>query len=333
MPPSLVIVGNLNREFILPLNNRPLLDAPGGSALYAAVGAAIWTAGIGLVARVGEDYPQTWLRAFEAAGLDVGGVRILPQSLDVRSFRAWLDEHTCQTDQPITHFARLGIPFPRALLGYQGPPGPSREQATFPLTSPRPGDVPDAYRRAAAVHICPLDMASAGRLLSVFQENGASLLTLAVPLLPPTPASWETLRPFLRLTAFLPEERSLRSFFQGKTDDLWEMVEEIASCGCEYVVVQREQGGQVLYDATSRQRWEVPPYPARPIDPSGVSDAFCGGFLAGLWKTGDPLQAVLHGNISASLVIEGSGALYALEALPGLAQARLERLRELACRA
>lgn len=329
MSPSLVIVGNLSREFILPWNNPPLLDAPGGSALYAAVGAAIWTTGIGLVGRVGEDYPQTWLRTFEAAGLDVRGVRVLPQPLDVRSFRVWLDEYTCQTDQPMNYFARLGIPFPKALLGYQSAPGPTREQVTSPLSSPRPDDVPDEYRRAAAVHLCPLDMTSVSRLLSVFQESGTSLLTLAVPRLPPTPSNWETLRPFLRLTAFLPQERNLRSFFQGKTENLWEMVEEVASCGCEYVVVQREQGGQVLYDATSHQRWEVPPYPARLIDPSGVSDAFCGGFLAGLWKTGDPLQAVLHGNISASLVIEGSGALYALEALPGLAQARLERLRDL----
>jgi len=40
------------------------------------------------------------------------------------------------------------------------------------------------------------------------------------------------------------------------------------------------------------------------------------------------LAAVLHGNVSASLVIEGSGPFYALEALPGLAQARLEALRD-----
>jgi len=328
MPPSLVIVGRLSREFILPLNHRPLLDAPGGSALYAAVGAAVWTPGVGLVGRVGEDYPQTWLRTFEAAGLDVRGVRILPQSLDVRSFRAWLDEHTCQTNQPITHFARLGVPFPKALLGYQGSLEPDQTQTISPLTTPRPDDVPAEYR-TAAVHICPLDVTGVGRLLAAFQESGASMVTLAVPLLPPTSSNWETLRPLLRLTAFLPEEQSLQSFFQGKTDDLWEMVEEVASCGCEYVAVQREQGGQALYDAAARRRWEVPPYPARPIDPSGVSEAFCGGFLAGLWKTGDPLQAVLHGNVSASLVIERSGALYALDALPGLAQARLERLREL----
>ena len=61
---------------------------------------------------------------------------------------------------------------------------------------------------------------------------------------------------------------------------------------------------------------------------TGAGDAFCGGFLAGYRRTYDPLLAALHGNISASLVLEGHGPFYALEALPGLAQARLEALHQ-----
>jgi hypothetical protein len=38
------------------------------------------------------------------------------------------------------------------------------------------------------------------------------------------------------------------------------------------------------------------------------------------------LQGVLHGSVSASLTIEGNGAFHALDALPGLAQARLDSL-------
>jgi hypothetical protein len=50
--------------------------------------------------------------------------------------------------------------------------------------------------------------------------------------------------------------------------------------------------------------------------------------VAGYQQTYEPLEAVLHGNISASLTLEGSGAFHALDALPGLAQARLETLRD-----
>jgi sugar/nucleoside kinase (ribokinase family) len=64
-------------------------------------------------------------------------------------------------------------------------------------------------------------------------------------------------------------------------------------------------------------------------DPTGAGDAFCGGFLAGLKKTYDPLRAALHGNVAASLAIEGTGALYTLDVAPGLAEARLDALTDL----
>jgi ribokinase len=110
------------------------------------------------------------------------------------------------------------------------------------------------------------------------------------------------------------------------------MAELLASFGCEIIVIKRGERGQLLYDASSRARWEIPSYPSQLVDPTGVGDAFCGGFLAGFRKTFDPLQAVLHGNISASIIIEGRGPLYALDALPGLTQARLEALRQSARR-
>jgi hypothetical protein len=41
------------------------------------------------------------------------------------------------------------------------------------------------------------------------------------------------------------------------------------------------------------------------------------------------VRAALHGNVSASIALEGSGAFFSLDALPGLAQARLETLKEI----
>jgi sugar/nucleoside kinase (ribokinase family) len=66
------------------------------------------------------------------------------------------------------------------------------------------------------------------------------------------------------------------------------------------------------------------------IDTTGAGDAFCGGFLAGMQKTNDPLLAVLHGNVSASLKVEGTGPFYPLDVMPGLAEARLHALQEMA---
>ena len=99
--------------------------------------------------------------------------------------------------------------------------------------------------------------------------------------------------------------------------------------GCEIVVAKRGGRGQAVLDVEGKHKWEIPAYPARLADPTGAGDAYCGGFLAGLKKTYDPLQAALYGNVAASLAVEGSGALYALGVAPGLAEARLNVMNDL----
>ncbi len=56
-----VIAGQLRRNYVLSPQGKALLDVPGGNLLYAAAGMAVWESGIGLIGRVGEDYPQEWL--------------------------------------------------------------------------------------------------------------------------------------------------------------------------------------------------------------------------------------------------------------------------------
>jgi ribokinase len=63
------------------------------------------------------------------------------------------------------------------------------------------------------------------------------------------------------------------------------------------------------------------------MDVYGAGDSYCGGFLVGLDQTGDIVEAALRGSVSASIVIEGTGAYYALDVLPELAEARLQSLR------
>ncbi len=109
--------------------------------------------------------------------------------------------------------------------------------------------------------------------------------------------------------------------------DGWDLADAFAEMGPEMVVLKLGAAGQILFDRVSNVRWRIPAYPARVRDVTGAGDAFCGGFLVGLIRTGDPKEAALHGAVSASLVVEGSGALYAIDTAPGLAQARLEALR------
>ena len=59
--PSYLVFGELRRDFLITPDNKILPDQLGGSLLYAAEGVSLWldeTDKIGLVARVGEDYPR-----------------------------------------------------------------------------------------------------------------------------------------------------------------------------------------------------------------------------------------------------------------------------------
>jgi ribokinase len=145
-----------------------------------------------------------------------------------------------------------------------------------------------------------------------------------------TPGSRRSLPALLNgVTAFLPSEEEMRNLFQSETHDLWEMAEAVALYGCETVVIKCGRHGQLLYNAATKQKWEIPAYTARVENPAGAGDAFGGGFVAGFCKNYDPLDGVLYGNVSASLNLEGFGAFHPLDVMPGLAEARLTALRDL----
>lgn len=325
-----VIAGRLTRDFILPPLGHPLLDVPGGGALYAAGGALPWDKGVGLLGRLGEDYPRPWLKDFAARGLNIDGLRILPQSADLRAFHAYNEKFEITHGSPVSQFARRGLTFPKSLLGYQSPPEVQKDTKTLDPLSPLPTEIPSNYLQTHAVHLCPLDFTSHSHLSATFRSGSITTLTLDPSPGYMIPAFFKDLRVILAsLTAFLPSEEELRSLFWGQTHDLWEMAAALGEYGCEVIVIKCGGHGQLIYDAIGKHKWELPAYPARPADPTGVGDAFCGGFLVGYRKSYDPLEAALYGNVSASLKVEGSGIFYPLDVMPGLAEARLSVLREL----
>jgi hypothetical protein len=329
--PRYVFAGQLKRDFALMPNGRALVDVLGGNVIYAASGFGVWepTSHTGLMARVGEDYPREWINQIAQRGFDIRGIKVLPEAIDLRSFYAFVDMYTRATDDPAAHFTRVHQPFPKALLNYSRPASGNENRSHLSSTSLRQSDIPEDYLGASAAHLCPIDYLTHTLLPAVLRQNGFTTITLDPSAGSMSPTFWDDIPALVTgLTAFLPNEEELRALFNGRKTDLWEMVEIIAEYGCEFVVVKRGERGQYLYDRARKEKWEIPAYPAKVIDPTGVGDAYCGGFLAGYRLTYDPIQAALYGSISASLTIEGSGPFYSLDALTGLAKARLEALKE-----
>ncbi|MFN8401235.1 MAG: carbohydrate kinase family protein [Anaerolineales bacterium] len=333
MTSTFAIAGKLAREYLLPLNGSPRLDSPGGNLLYAMSGLAVWDKSVALIARVNREYPQEWIKDFQTRGLDVEGVYVDPESdrVDIRSFIAYTDTNERSSTNAVSHFARREMTFPKSLLGYHPPDTTVKDlRETDPL-SPAARFVPKEYRSIGFLHICPFDFTSQSQMVNLFKGGSNQMISLDPAPGYMKPKFWRELRVVLQgVTAFLPSEEELRALFWGESHDLWEMAQRISEHGPQIIVIKRGSQGQLVYDAASKRRYEVPAYTARIMDSTGAGDAFSGGFLAGYQRTNDPLQAALHGNVSASLKIEGVGAFATLDAMPGLAEARLHALKEMA---
>jgi len=330
MRPTFILAGKLSREYILPPVGQPSLDIPGGSLLYAAGGLAVWNTGAGLLGRVGRDYPDHWLNELKERGFDIRGIRVQSDDIDLRSFVAYNDANERSFTSVVSHFARRQLTFPKSLIGYQLAEESSMDPREPNPISPSALDVPREYRNVKYVHLCPLDFTSQSQLVNLFRGGSNQTVSLDPALSYMNPSFWRDLRVVLQgVTIFQPSEEELRALFWGETTDLWEMAREVSSYGPQLIVIKKGGHGQAIYDAAGNHRYEVPAYPSRLADPTGAGDSFCGGFLAGFQKTGDPLMAAIYGSVSASLKIEGSGPFYPTSVLPGLAEARLHSLQQL----
>jgi ribokinase len=318
-----VIFGRLTREFLLPPTGQPRLDMPGGSLLYAAAGLGAWESGVGLVGRVGNDYPRAWLNDVKSRGFDMTGIHILQKDLDVRDFIAYNEAFEANRVNPVSHFARREMTFPKTLLGYQ----PDKKVDGESKLTVR--DIPDDYLTARAAYLCPMDLVTQTQLIAGLKRGHVHSFILDPSPDTMTPASRRNLPALLNgVTAFLTSEEEIRNLFQSETHDLWEMAEAVSLYGCEFVVIKRCGHGQLLYHAATKEKWEIPAYTARVEELTGAGDSFGGGFVAGYCKNYDPLQGVLYGSISASLNVEGIGVFHPLDVMPGLAEARLRVLRD-----
>ena len=325
-----VIAGRLNRDYILPIAGPPQIDVVGGNLLYAAVGLRFWGQTCGMIAQVGQDYPLEWLEPLKGIGLDLSGIKTLPDPLDSRRFMAHSDAKTTHFKNPVQHFADRELSFPPGLLGYQ----PKQLEQQHGAKSAKPliqiSDIPKFYLDASSLHICPIDFSSHMNLPSLFRQGQATTITIASHPGYMSPTFWQEIPKMLsEITAFITTEPEIRSLFQGRQTELWEMAAVLADYGAELIIIHTDDKGVYLFDHAAKKRWVIPNYQANVINPTGAYDAFAGGFLVGYRETYDPLEATLMGNVAASFVVEGNDPLYALDALPRLVELRQTALRDL----
>ncbi len=327
--PRFAVVGGLREDYFITPSGEAHLREIGGNVLYAGVGAAIWTSGVGLVARVGDNYPAEWIEQFKSRGFDTRGINVLKGWHDTRTFYAYLSLEERVDSDPAGHFARIGRPLPTELKDYTTSTEGQDDRRKFGPLAVRPADIPGSFHDIRGLHLAPCDYMTHRTLPEAMRALGVKVVTCDPSVRYMQPGLKAEVAAVVRgLDAFVPSEMEVRSYYRTDAMDPWEAAAEFAAMGCRIVVIKRGANGLFVYHAESGNKWLVPAYPVTVRDVTGAGDAFGGGFNVGLADTGDPVEAALRGAVSASIVIEGAGALTGLEAHPGLAQARLDSLRE-----
>jgi len=325
---KLLIAGALTQDFIIDLDGKAANNLPGGSLFYAAAGARIWQENIGLIGRVGSNYPEAWLKSAEKRGLDTSGILRLAQPYEVRHFFHWQDGERSLQENPVASYARVGLSFPHELLGYHPQTTTVPEKMWANISANLNPTFPNEYMDISGAHICPLDLMAHIKLPAVLQKGLVNTITISPSDDYMLPAYFQQIPAVIKDTfAFLPTEAQISSLFRGRSQDLWEMAAGLTEMGCPIILIYRGEKGFCMFDAASHKKYVLPFYPTRWQDPTGIFDVFAGAFLGEYKTTYDPLQALIAGAAVASLAVEGTGAFYCLDRLPGLETARCEVLK------
>lgn len=281
---KILCIGHLNLEDTFYPDCSPQLKQAGGAALYAAVGARLWHEQVGIVSCRGTNYPETYLEQMVDGGLDVSRCRLI--DADTMAGR--------------TEYAPDGS---RQYRMYT-----SREERI--RLTPSPEDLPVSQLEGVSwIHLGPMKPTLQAAWVAHCRSHVAtiSLDTDVSFVVAETDAIFDLLR---HVDIFLPSQIEADACFPSLSPAL--SSEMLAAFGPKLVIIKRGAAGVHVYDRTHEHHLDVPAVPTRVIDVTGAGDAFCGGFAATFQQTRDPLRSARCGAVSASLVIQGYGALHAL---------------------
>lgn len=303
--PDLVIVGQVTVDDIVPAEPGPWTRQLGGSSLYAAAGARLWLdpARIGVVARVGRDYPFDVAACLGEAGIT--SVQLTP--FDADHLVEWL---IYEPDG-----SRRSLPRNPELLDVGGE-GASASMARYREKlleiAPPASEIPSAWLPARAVHLCPQ---VGGRHPDSLAELKGRADWISVD---PSPhysrhADAETLAATLSgASAVLPSAQEV----QGLMDALGaeETGRRLHAAGIPEVVVKR--GDRPLVLAAGGPVRHLPVARVAALDPTGAGDAFCGAYAACRLLGHAPAEAARRAALASARVVQCSGVEAALRLEP-----------------
>jgi len=293
VPPQVIVIGNLTIDDIVRANGTTSLRSLGGNTIYAATAARIWGVGVGVVARVGDDFPPVAMASLRDAGVDTLGI----QPISGPTLRFWI---------------LYGEDGGRTFVG-----GTPAERGIE--VAPAPSDVPAGWleqARRPVVHVASMPLVAAARIV----EHVRSVSPSATITLDPH-GEWCSDREAVLTVArqadiFLPSREELQCLLGY--DDPERACAELIAEGVRAVVAHDGANGALVVTAAGPSA-RVAAADVVVVDETGAGDCFCGGLAAGLALGDDLLGATQRGAASAGAALGSSGSLRLIDGRATLA--------------
>lgn len=310
-----VVVGGLTIDHVVSTRGERMPSQFGGNAAYGSAGLRLWAkpGEVGIVARMGEDYPREWVDKIRQAGIDTEGVRSLPIP---HTLRGGMVYNSRGDRDDYVNFSEDGKAF-----AAQDPERIRQAQEDF---APDSGDIPESYRSAEGIFLAPRKLEKQLDCARFFRQAGEGKKIIVDPLSfsmrMERKAELESL--LSMVDAFLPSEVEVTELF-GPIDPK-EAARRLGEMGAPVVVIKLGREGCLVYERQTGEMTRLPVCRVDARDPTGAGDSFCGGYLAGLLLTGDPVLAAVYGTVTSSFIISGFGVEYTYPVSSREAQSRLQ---------
>lgn len=295
---DLICLGNLTVDDVVLPDQTQQLGCFGGDAIYSAFGAACWSDKVRFVAPVGTDFPQEHLKHLQETGWDTRG---LPKR-SIPSIRTWVIYQDNNNRKWILE---------------------SDPNDFFEL-SPTINDIPNDYLDSKAFMLLAMDLTAQETLSPILRKNG---LVAVDPQEDYINGNIDRILAMLKnVDIFLPSQEEV--FRLLGHHDYKMACEQFSKYGVHIVVIKMGPEGSLIFDSSNHEFIKIPIYETKVVDTTGAGDAYCGGFMSMLVKSGNLQKAGLAGSVSASFAVEGFGLTPMLHIDPTEAQARFKKLEQ-----
>jgi sugar/nucleoside kinase (ribokinase family) len=270
---NLLVVGSVALDSVKTPFGQ-VAEVLGGSATYFSTAASYFTR-VGVVAVVGEDFPQEHLSFLKNRPIDLEGLEVTQG----RTFR-WRGEYGYQLNEAKTLETQLNV---------------------FQQFSPK---LPAKYKTAQVVFLANIDPELQLEVLQQIQSPELVALD--------TMNFWidgkrdALIKVLGKVHIMVINDGEARQFVQEV--NLVKVAREILKLGPRVLIIKRGEYGALLF--THEAIFSAPAYPLETVfDPTGAGDSFAGGFMGHLARTQDfgmnnLRQGVILGSVMASYCVE-----------------------------